>query len=390
MGLAAAGRAIKESQAALTDVSANLTLREGTLDALGAGGRDSRRIRDLTATVGRNSIGHLAAYGADRFWWAAPDSGVPYTVRHGTAIALGDPISVETDTKSLVAGFRSEILEQGLACSFFQTQSRQPYDSLHFRLIRLGCEAIIDLDGFRLAGRDRAELRHALARAGRAGLSLMELPGARAWAAFRAELEAVSRNWLGRSGAPQMGFSLGGLDTLRDPRILVSLAVTSEGRVEAFASWLPVPATRRWTLDLMRRRHDATYGATTALIAHAALEARERNLAGLSLGLVPFHLEPEDAAAYPLRLAYGWLGGMWHSRSLHHFKAKFLPRWESRYVATTGHPIRTANAVLRAHIDVQDMRGQLRFLRAWTSGHGRPDYRAVGSEQGVRGSPVRV
>jgi len=100
-------------------------------------------------------------------------------------------------------------------------------------------------------------------------------------------------------------------------------------------SWLPVPARKAWTLDLVRRRPDSTYGVVEALIVRSVAEARERGITEVSLGVAPRIITSPDAPRgleAALRAMYWGLDRFQRSRSLHRFKEKFGPRWEDRYL----------------------------------------------------------
>src|ERR1700737_2639809 len=99
------------------------------------------------------------------------------------------------------------------------------------------------------------------------------MTGPEALARHSQELQAVSGIWLQTRRGPELSYSLGALSTLSDPDITVGLAFAVSGRIEAFVSWLPVPARGAWTLDLMRRRPDSTYGVMEALIVRSIEEA---------------------------------------------------------------------------------------------------------------------
>ena len=147
------------------------------------------------------------------------------------------------------------------------------------------------------------------------------------------ELRELSARWLTPERGPELGFSLGRLESLDDPSVTVATASTPDGRMVAFASWLPVRLRRGWCLDLMRRTPDAPYGVMEALITASILEARRRNLEEVSLGLV---LDLEGSGLPPpagLGGVYGWLSRLDRNRSLRQFKEKFGPRWEPRYLA---------------------------------------------------------
>jgi lysylphosphatidylglycerol synthetase-like protein (DUF2156 family) len=165
----------------------------------------------------------------------------------------------------------------------------------------------------------------------------------------------VSGSWLGRGRGPELGFSLGSLATLRDPSITVGLAYDIEHRLQAFVSWLPVPARRGWTLDLMRRRPDSPRGVMELLIARSIEEAAHRGLDEVSLGLAPLAITSADSdgiANRVLRSVYGRLDRFRRSRSLRQFKSKFAPEWEDRYLAvpTAAALPEVLVALLRAHL----------------------------------------
>jgi lysylphosphatidylglycerol synthetase-like protein (DUF2156 family) len=162
------------------------------------------------------------------------------------------------------------------------------------------------------------------------------MTGPDALATYWQQLRDVSDMWLQSRRGPELTYSLGTLSTLTDPDIVVGLALGRDGRLETFVSWLPVPARKGWTLDLMRRRPDSIYGAMEALIVRSIGEAAGRGVLEVSLGVAPRVIAAGDssgAADRALRAMYWGLDRFQRSRSLQHFKAKFNPRWEDRYLA---------------------------------------------------------
>src|SRR5262249_13700947 len=70
-------------------------------------------------------------------------------------------------------------------------------------------------------------------------------------------------------------------------------------RVEAFTTWVPIPARRGWALDLGRRRSDAVPGAMDLLVVRAVQSARERGDEMLSLSLSALARVPDGAPCPP-------------------------------------------------------------------------------------------
>jgi lysylphosphatidylglycerol synthetase-like protein (DUF2156 family) len=182
-------------------------------------------------------------------------------------------------------------------------------------------------------------LRYAVKRSEKEGVRFVFMTGPEALAEHSDELHTVSGAWLQSRHGPELSYSLGTLSTLSDPDITVGLAFAAGGRLEAFVSWLPVPARKGWTLDLMRRRPDSIYGAIEALIVKSIEEAAGHGIEEVSLGVAPRVIAAREATGAvdrALRTMYWGLDRFQRSRTLFRFKAKFCPSWEDRYLAVPG------------------------------------------------------
>ncbi len=297
---------------------------------------DRSRLRALLEQWGHGPVCYLALYGPNSYFWADEQSCVAYSVRGRTALALGDPIAPLPKMAAAITAFSDFCDRQGWTGAFYQVEDGERYRQAGFRLVPIGSDAIIPTRSFRLEGGERAALRRAVHRTQRLGMRFDFLPGPQALEAASRDLQEVSRSWLAAGKGPEMSFSLGTLATLDDPAVTVGLARDADGRLQAFVSWLPVPARRGWALDLMRRRPDGVPGSMESLIVMSIAEARARGLEEVSLGLAPLAVVETGSnslADRALRLAYSHLDRFRRSRSLRRFKAKFAPVWEERYLA---------------------------------------------------------
>ena len=301
-----------------------------------AAAADRERVHRLLKVWGRNHISHLAVHGATSYHWFDEEGCIAYSLRGRVALALGDPIGPPDVAKRGLESFVSYCEGQDWIPAFYQVDSDRDYRDLAFSLVPVGSEALIETGAFELQCPERRELRYAVKRSEREGARFEFVNGPDALATYWQQLRDVSEMWLQSRRGPELTYSLGTLSTLTDPDIVVGLAFGRDGRLEAFVSWLPVPARKGWTLDLMRRRPDSVYGSMEALIVRSIGEAAGRGLVELSLGVAPRVIaasEPSSTADRALRAMYWGLDRFQRSRSLHHFKAKFSPRWEDRYLA---------------------------------------------------------
>jgi phosphatidylglycerol lysyltransferase len=301
---------------------------------------ERERLERLLRVWGRNHISHLAVHGASSYhWYGGAAACVAFTLRGRTALALGDPIGPPDLVPSAVADFIAYCDRQDWIPAFYQVDDALPYRDTGLTLVPIGSEALIYPSEFRINGRDRADLRYALHRCERDGVEISFASGPDARSRFGDQLQEVSGRWLQSRRSPELGYSLGTLATLSDPDIVVALAFAASGRLEAFVSWLPVPARNGWTLDLMRRRPDSVYGVMEAIIVRSINEATRRGIAEVSLGVAPRTIRVGDGAGgmdRALRAMYWGLDRFQRSGTLRRFKAKFGPAWEDRYLAVPG------------------------------------------------------
>jgi len=297
---------------------------------------DRERVHELLKKWGRNHISHLAVFGAESYHWFDDEGCVAFSVQGRTALALGDPICPPELVKKGLEDFVAYCERQDWIPAFYQVDLERDYRDATFTLVPIGSEALVQTQTFGLQGKERRDLRYAVNRCDKEGVRITFLSGPDAMAAHSQQLHELSARWLQRRRGPELSYSLGTLSTLTDPDITVGLAFAPEGRLEAFVSWLPVPARKAWTLDLMRRRPDSIYGVMETLIVRSIEEAARGGVDEVSLGVAPRVIasgDTSDPADRALRAMYWGLDRFQRTRSLYHFKSKFSPRWEDRYLA---------------------------------------------------------
>jgi phosphatidylglycerol lysyltransferase len=336
-----------------------------------AASTERERLHRLLDKQGRNYVSHLAVHGAKSYYWISNESCVAFTLRGRTALALGDPIVPPLNLERAVRDFVAYCDRQDWIPALYQVDEPAPYRSAGLTPVPIGAEAIVDVNRFDLAGRKRADLRYSIHRCEKAGTRFVFGPAPALAAEHREQLREVSGSWLQSHRSPELGYSLGTLSTLSDPDIVLGLAFASDGRLEAFVSWLPVPARRAWTLDLMRRRPGGMYGVIEALIARSIENARDCGIAEVSLGMTP-RVPSSPGLDVPWRAMYWGLDRFTRRRGLHHFKEKFGPRWDDRYLVVPGMSAlpEVLVALARAHVPPLSAAaawfGSLRWSGAWS------------------------
>lgn len=264
---------------------------------------------------------------------------VAYQRRSGVALALGDPLGPSDVRADTVRAFIDRAEGAGLAPCFFSagaaTLAAVPSG---WRSIVVADDTVVDLPGLQFTGKAWGAVRTSLNRAEREGMTFrLSRLGDESWG-VRQQVRAISESWVGDKGLPEMGFTLGTLHEASDPEVRIALAVSPAGDVDGFLSWLPVygsGAIRGWTLDLMRRRDGGFGPVMEFLIGASARQFSAEGAEVMSLSGAPLaHEYPADAgviADLQKRMADA-LEPVYGFASLHRFKQKFHPRYETMYL----------------------------------------------------------
>ncbi|NQX11111.1 DUF2156 domain-containing protein [Microbacteriaceae bacterium VKM Ac-2855] len=307
-------------------------------DAQRSGG-DAARFRALLARFGGGTLGYQGTWSGNDYW-IAPDGGgaVAYRVVGDVAIALSDPVCRPDDRAATVGGFVAFCDDRSWSAVFYSVHDEllPVFATLGWQHTSVGEETLIRPAAFDLGGKRWQKVRYPLTRAGKLGIEARWTTWQQLPLGVAAQVTDLSERWVAEKALPEMGFTLGGLDELRDPEVALMLAIGPDGIVQAVTSWLPVHEDGRmigWTLDFMRRADDSMPGVMEFLIASVALRSKEDGLSVLSLSGAPLATAPDAEVVEPTPLsrlldflsralepAYGFT-------SLFRFKAKFHPEY---------------------------------------------------------------
>jgi phosphatidylglycerol lysyltransferase len=302
---------------------------------------------DLIAAGSPNRLSWMTVWPENSWWFAPSGRGyLAHRVHAGVAIGLADPIGpTPADRAEVLDSFIDAVGEAALTpCVFSAT--REVVEQVKARgwlALQVAEEAVIDLPALEFKGKKWQDVRSALNQAGKQGITFQLVTLAQAPKGLQAQVRAISEEWVGDKGLPEMGFTLGGVEEAMDPEVLVGLAVDAESKVHGVTSWMPIhePGGRLagYTLDVMRRLPDGFRYTMEFLISSAAQAFKAQGLDVVSLSGAPLArtTSPDqavDATAIDSMLEQlgSALEPYYGFRSLNNFKAKFLPRHEPLYL----------------------------------------------------------
>jgi lysylphosphatidylglycerol synthetase-like protein (DUF2156 family) len=325
---------------------------------------DNRSLARRLVFQGGGSLSWMALWPNNSYWFnRAGTVGIAYQLHHGIALTAGGPFGRECDFADAVREFTGYCAEQSLTPCWYSVADAHWAElrSLGFRGMEVAQETVLPLTGIDFRGREWQSVRTAMNKARRLGITAH-------WGVYsglpdglRSQVHDISERWAYSRALPEMGFTLGGVEQLKDDHVLLCLAVDPEGAVLGVTSWLPVfrngEVVSR-TLDFMRRREDCFNGVMEFLIASAVLHFKD-SMAEISLSgspLVPATaLVPRQAEVFPSAGAglpgkgatvaddggtagrvLRWLGDVlepvYGFRSLAAFKQRFQPQHRTLFI----------------------------------------------------------
>jgi lysylphosphatidylglycerol synthetase-like protein (DUF2156 family) len=292
---------------------------------------------------GGSTISWMTTWPENRYL-ATADGIVAYRVHAGVAVALGDPVVDPARFGDALSDFRTLAERSGwVPCLFSTTEAlADAARAQGWRALQVAEDTLIDLDGLEFKGKAWQAVRSAFNRADKSGIEHRMVHLGEEPRALVAQVRAISEEWVGDKGLPEMGFTLGGVEEALDSEVRTGLAIDAEGTVHGVTSWLPVYGSDRvvvgWTLDVMRRRNEGFRAVVEYLIASACLTFQAEGARFVSLSGAPLaRSERSDEVSAPvLDRVLDQLGALlepyYGFRSLHQFKAKFRPRHEPMYL----------------------------------------------------------
>ena len=227
--------------------------------------------------------------GDKRILFAEQDAGfLMFQIRRRSWIVMGDPVGAPAVAEHLAWRFRELCDRHGGRPVFYQVNAAHLplYLDLGLSPLKIGEAALVDLRGFSLVGRARAELRQVQRKLTKLGLRFEVIEANALDDALMTQLKAVSDAWLGAKQAHEKGFSVGRFDPTYLRHFPCAL-VRQEDRILAFANLWPGADKSELSVDLMRHVPDTPNGVMDYLFVELMLWGAAQGYARFNLGMAP-------------------------------------------------------------------------------------------------------
>lgn len=287
-----------------------------------------------------DSLGYFATRRDKAVVFAASGkAAVTYRVELGVCLASGDPIGLKEAWPHAIEAWLRLCDQYGWAPAVMgaSEEGATAYKRAGLSALRLGDEAILETRTFSLAGAEMKQVRQAVNRLSKQGITVRvrrhkEVPPE--------EMREVMRRadaW--RDTETERGFSMA-LDRLGDPLdgdCLLVEAVDANDRVLGMLSLVPWGRTGV-SLDLMRRDRQSPNGVMELMISKLALNSEQYGITRISLNFAVFRAVFEEGS----RIGAGPVLRMWRSilmffsrwyqlEALYRSNVKYQPEWVPRF-----------------------------------------------------------
>lgn len=299
------------------------------------------RYQRLLSEYGGSADSGLAFIKNKRLFWYQEEgldkAAFQFSTINNKAVVMGEPAGNPETFKNATRTFieAAERLNYDLV---FYSIGKDMTLFLHeygFEFMKVGENALVDLDSFNLKGNKYKPFRNALNRVQKEGFTFEISPQPHSKVLLD-ELETISNKWLEKR--QEKRFSLGFFDRDYFQEAPLALVKNKEQEIVAFANIMPNHQNGIVSIDLMR--YDAKKipnGVMDYLFLSLFIHFKAEGLAYFDLGMAPLWGVGQVKESFlHERLAYLLYNFGTHFYSfegLHQYKKKFTPIWEERYVS---------------------------------------------------------
>jgi phosphatidylglycerol lysyltransferase len=289
----------------------------------------------------RKTSSHLALLGDKRFIFNDNRSAfIMFAVEGKSWITMGDPVGPEETWDDLLWRFREICDEYDAWPVFYQIEQDNLTLYLQFGLkfLKLGEEARVDLRSFSLEGGHRKGLRYSHNKLKSEGY-MFEIIPAKDIDAEIETLREISDEWLKSKNTREKQFSLGYFEPEYIRRTPAAV-VREKGRIVAFANVWQGAQKEELSIDLMRHLPQVPNGIMDYLFVELMLWGQKEGFKWFNLGMAPLSglqkgaLSPLWNRTGAFLFRYG--EHFYNFQGLRHYKEKFGPVWEPKFLAAPG------------------------------------------------------
>lgn len=299
---------------------------------------DDNRVLKILETYGGNVDSQLVFLGDKKVYYY--NDGTEDTVflqfaeLKDKVIVMGDPAGKKSDFPAAIQQF---LVEADLWCYhpvFYETNEESviTLHELGYDFIKMGEQAMVDLDTFTLSGKKMRGTRATVNKITKEGyqFEVVEPPFSES---FIEDLQTISDYWL--HGRKEKGFSMGFFSESYLKRAPIAVVKNAEGKIVSFANFMPTYSKNVGTIDLMRHGEGASSGSMDFLFVNLFEYMKKQGIHYFDLGMAPLSNVGLSKKSFTeervAHLVYEFGSRFYSFQGIRDYKDKYSPTWIPRY-----------------------------------------------------------
>lgn len=257
-----------------------------------------------------------------------------FVTYNNKCIVMGDPAGKQEDFQAAIQQFLDDADRWCYQPIFYETNEASVI-TLHemgYDFIKMGEQALVDLDTFTTAGKKMKGTRSTINKITKAGyqFEVLQPPFDED---LMVTLQEISDYWL--KGRKEKGFSMGFFSESYLQRAPIAVVKDPDGKIVSFANFMPTYSKSVGTIDLMRHGKDAPSGSMDFLFANLFEYMKERGIQYFDLGMAPLSNVGLSKRSFMqervAHLVYEFGARFYSFQGIRDYKEKYSPKWISRY-----------------------------------------------------------
>jgi phosphatidylglycerol lysyltransferase len=316
---------------------------------------DSRRfLEQFVYEHGQLYDSYLATEPGREAFWSTGNRGLIAFTRHKRHVLVSGGLIAPADEKErLLEEFLNHTERLRLRPVFFGIPGEDLplFRRAGYRVTKLGEDALVDLGDLTFGGKKFEWVRRQANYCRRQGVVVSEARSEEAtdadWRGLLNEIAEISNESLAdKPQSEELRFFDGriGEHELGLRRLFIARSDDGNGRIEGYVVCNPIDNGRRWSTEIYRHRPDSVRGVIPFLLHSLILQLQDEGVEQVNLCIVPAqNCETPLAGDNPLvrrglQVAVKYFGLVFDLAGIGHFKSRFRPRYEDRYLCAPQQP----------------------------------------------------
>ena len=287
------------------------------------------------------------------FFSNSKKSFISYATVRGIALILGDPVGPDDEMEEIASSFIGYCSDNGWMVCFLMPDRISLYKSLSLDVLKIGEEAVVDLDHFCTHTSKTKYFRYHRNRFEKRGFGIKRYIPPHPPQLLE-EMEDLTKEWLTLPKHRELGFLQGRFTRSYVEQTPLWVVRDSTGLAIAFINEVRSYRPGEATFDMMRHRPGVPNGTMDYLLHGMMLTLKQEGYESFNMGVAPFAGlgkspdAPLTEKVLQLLFRINWFVS---TKGMHYYKVKFEPQWNERFIAYQGGPVglvRIALAVTRA------------------------------------------